>query len=254
MKRLIYAIIDFFTFGRGLTKTFHGFKLRLPTRYINYFPKNYEKPNFDFLIAHTGKDAVVLDIGAHIGLFAAVAARIAGDKGKVYAFEPAPATFALLQETIRINNQESIVEPRSEAMGLENGQTVFYVSDTVADNSNSLVSYKGDRTLYPIDVTILTVDSFVKSKQLDKVSFLKIDVEGAEYDAIRGAEKTLLEKRPAVILAIHPDAIRSKGDSLEDIYDFLVKCRYTITLDKAPISKEAFCKANDLVDLHLLPA
>jgi FkbM family methyltransferase len=254
MKNLIYAIIDFFTFGRGLSKTFNGFKLRLPTRYINYFPENYEKANFDFLVAHTGKDAVVLDIGAHIGLFATVAARIAGDHGKVYAFEPSPATFALLQKTIRMNKQEGIVEPRSEAMGLENGETVFYVSDTVADNSNSLVSYKGDRKLHPIDVTILTVDSFVQRKQLTKVSFLKIDVEGAEYDTIRGAEKTLLEKRPVVILAIHPDAILSKGDKLEDIYDFLQKCRYIITLDKTVISKEAFCRAVDLIDLHLLPA
>ena len=85
MKEFFYSVIDRLTFGKGLKKTFYGHSLRLPTRYINYFPADYEVENFDFLHRHCRPGDVVFDIGAHIGLFAVIAAKITGDKGKVFA-------------------------------------------------------------------------------------------------------------------------------------------------------------------------
>lgn len=254
MKELIYKVVDFFTFGRGLSKVFNGHKVRLPTRYINYFPADYEKPNFTFLQQHIGEGSVVLDIGAHIGLFACYAAKSMNGKGMVFAFEPTPATNALLQQTVAINKMSGVIEPRNEAMGIAPGKTTFYISNIKGDNSNSLVNYLEDREMKGIDITVSSVDSFVQEKKLSKVSFIKIDVEGAEYDTIRGAETTLKTLRPVCILAIHPVGIREKGDTLEAIYDFVKSCNYHITVDNAPISREQFIATTDLVDLHLLPA
>ncbi len=253
MKELIYKIVNFFTFGKGLKKTFHNHAVHLPTRYINYFPAGYEKDNFDFLIASVKEGDTVLDVGAHIGLFAVIASKLTGPAGRVIAFEPAPATFALLQQTVKINKAVDIITPVQKAVGSEPGKTTFFISNSVADNSNSLVSYLGDRPLSGIDIDITSIDTIVTEHQLSRISFVKIDVEGAEYDTLRGAATTLKTFRPNCIVAIHPTPIKAKGDRLEDIYDFIVSLNYRITVDQKELSKEKFLENKDLIDLHIYP-
>ena len=253
MKEFIYRLLDVFTGGTGLRKTVNGFSVKLPTRYINYFPSGYEQENFDFLRQQVKEGDIVLDIGAHIGLFAACAATITGRKGKVYAFEPSADTSELLKKTISINHFENIIEPHAEAMGAASGKTTFYVSDVKGDNSNSLVSYKADRPLHPMEVDMLSIDDFVKNKKLDSLAFIKIDVEGAEYDTLCGAVNTFSNFRPACIVAIHPEPVAAKGDSLEKIYDLITGCNYKIYYQGKIISKEAFCSNRELIDLHILP-
>jgi len=177
MKEFIYKLLDLFTGGKGLKKKINGFIVKLPTRYINYFPADYEKENFQFLKRHVKPGDQVLDIGAHIGLFATAAAQLTGNNGKVYAFEPAAETQVLLRQTISINRMENVIEPYSEAMGASSGKTVFYVSPIKGDNSNSLVSYKDDRELQAMEVNMFSIDDFVKNKNLQKLAFIKIDVE-----------------------------------------------------------------------------
>jgi FkbM family methyltransferase len=254
MKELIYKVVDFFTFGKGLKKTFFGYPVRLPTRYINYFPSDYEQDNFDFLIKSAPQNGVVLDIGAHIGLFSMVAAQLTGKQGKVFSFEPTLATRQLLEQTIRMNNMQGTVTPCQQAVSNKEGSIVFYESDVVGDNSNSLVEYLEDRGLKGTTVPVTTVDIFVNQQGLQRVDFIKIDVEGAEYDAIRGAADTLKNFRPYCILAIHPTPIAKKGDQLGDIYDFVVNAGYRVTLYQKPMSREDFCNNKEMIDLHLYPA
>ncbi|MBS1512374.1 MAG: FkbM family methyltransferase [Bacteroidetes bacterium] len=254
MKELVYKIIDLFTLGTGLKKKFNGFPVKIPTRFINYFPSDYEKENYAFLKAQTKQGGVVLDIGAHIGLFSVISSQITGDTGKVFAFEPSPTTTEMLQKTIRINHKGNVIEPVQQAMSNEVGKITFYVSEDKIDNSNSLVEYLDDRKLKGIEVDMNTIDNFVAQKKLTAVNFIKIDVEGAEYDTLRGGTNTFLNLKPACILAIHPTPIKAKGDKLEDIYDYILKLNYSISYNDAPISKDAFCANTELIDLHIVPA
>lgn len=253
MKEVVYKILDVFTRSKGLRKTINGFSVKLPTRYINYFPSDYEQENFEFLKQHVKTGDHVLDIGAHIGLFSTIAAKLTGNTGKVYAFEPAAETNSLLKQTISINQLENIIEPYQEAMGASSGKTTFYVSAVKGDNSNSLVSYKDDRELYAMDVNMFSIDDFVKNKNLASLAFMKIDVEGAEYDTLCGAINTLKSLRPTCIVAIHPEPITAKGDSLEKIYDLVADCNYKIYYQQKILSKEVFCNNRELIDLHILP-
>ena len=253
IKKIIYAFLDFITFGKGLSRTVNGITLKLPVRYMRYFPSNYESENFSFLKSNTSNGSVVLDLGAHIGLFSGIAAKIVGNSGKVFAFEPAPSTWKVLQNTVAINHAEKVIEPVNQAMGNEVGNITFFVSDNEVDNSNSLVSYMNDRKLKGIDVAVNSIDNFVKEKKLPKVDFIKIDVEGAEYDSLRGGTHVFKTLRPAFILAIHPEPIKKKGDKLEDIYDLLTNLQYNITCNGQAISRDAFCSNKELIDLHLLP-
>ena len=194
----------------------------------------------------------MLDVGAHIGMFAVIAAQITGKRGKVYAFEPAPSTYQLLKKTIAINAAETIA-PLQKAVGAAVGKTTFFVSDSAADNGNSMVSYKEDRKLNGIDIDITTVDTVVKDNNLTKVNFIKIDVEGVEYDTLRGAAETLKNLRPLCIVSIHPEPIAAKGDKLEDIYDLMKGLNYKIMLDGKEMFREEFLVNKEQIDLHIYP-
>ncbi len=253
MKELIYKLLDIASMGRGLKRTINGHQLRLPTRYFRYFPDEYEAENFEFLTNSCKPGSVIIDIGAHIGLFSVIASQVTGNKGKVYAFEPAPNTYGLLQKTLSINHSGQLIEPFQKAVGKESGKITFFISDGEADNSNSLVNYKDDRPLHGIDVEVTSVDAFVKEKGMNRLDFIKIDVEGAEYDTLLGASQTLQNLRPVCIVAIHPEPIKAKGDRLEDIYDFIAGCRYRITLNKKEFSKAELLANKELIDLHIYP-
>ena len=253
MKELIYKLLEIASLGRGLKRKINGHSLRLPTRYFRYFPEDYEAENFEFLTSSCKPGSVIIDIGAHIGLFSVIASQVAGKQGKVYAFEPAPSTYSLLQKTLSINNSGNQIETFQKAVGGETGKITFFVSDGQADNSNSLVEYKSDRPLHGIDTEVTTIDAFTKEKNLGHLDFIKIDVEGAEYDTLRGAVQTLKNLRPVCIVAIHPEPIKAKGDRLEDIYDLIAGCGYRITLDKKELSKQALLANTELIDLHIYP-
>lgn len=249
----LYSLLEKVTLGKGLPKTVNGVQLMLPARYIRYFPSNYEEDNFRFMKSCCPQGATILDIGAHIGLFAATAASSIGEQGRVYAFEPAPATLPVLEQTIRINRLANRICIVNHAMGAEKGDITFFVSDNEADNSNSLVAYKKDRKLNGVKVTMNTIDNFAASMYLSTIDFIKIDVEGAEYDTLRGGMHVLSTYRPCCILAIHPEPIAAKGDRLEDIYDLLVSLNYDISYHGMPVDKESFCRNRELIDLHLVP-
>ncbi len=253
MKEFLYKLLNLATLGRGMKRTINGRDVRLPTRFYRFFPDNYEKDNFQFFFSSTKPGDTVLDFGAHIGLFAAMAAKAVGGNGKVYAFEPSPSTNELLKKTVVINNASSIISTFQKAIGGTVGKTTFFVGEQ-ADNANSLVNYKEDRPFRGIDIDVTTIDTFVKEQQLAKIDFIKIDVEGVEYDAMKGAVETFRKFKPKAILAIHPEPVKAKGDSLEAIYDLVKELNYTALYEDKPISRQDFCAHTGLIDLHLIPA
>src|SRR5215203_1651223 len=108
LKKIAYLLIDIFTLGRGVKVTISGFPVRLPSHYFRYFTKDYEQDNFSFLQRVTKPGQVIIDIGAHLGLFSIRATQLVGHNGKVFAFEPAPSTFFLLQKTVQINKADRV--------------------------------------------------------------------------------------------------------------------------------------------------
>jgi FkbM family methyltransferase len=253
IKKAAYNILESVYKNKGLSATINGLSVRLPVRYFRYFPHNYEAANFQFLKENCKPGDIVLDIGAHLGVFAVAAAMYTNRSGKVYAFEPTSSTNNLLKKTIQYNKLENIVFPRKEAVGKESGKTYFYVSDVEGDNSNSLVSHVRDRNLHSEEIDVVSVDGFAEKMNLEKINFLKIDAEGAEFDVLKGAAKTLQNYRPVCILSIHPVPILSKGDKLEDIYDFVKQLNYSISYNDQPFSKGELMANRELIDLHLRP-
>lgn len=254
MKNILYTLLDLLTLKRGIRRFISGFSLRIPVRFFKYFENDYELNNINFINNYVKKDAVIIDIGAHIGLLSVILAQKAGPKGKVYAFEPTPSTFAVLEETVRINQQQQVVTPVNAAVAGENGKAVFYVTDIAAHNSNSLAdnkrNYGNERG---VEVDLVSVDSFKASQRLAKIDFIKIDAEGAEYAVLKGATSVLTADRPHILLALHPFAISNFGDHLSDIWDFVKKMNYQVFYMSKEIEKDFFISQPDLFDVFLLP-
>ncbi len=192
---------------------------------------------------------VVLDIGAHIGLFTVLLSRLVGPAGRVLSFEPTPYTCAVLRETIRLNSCQSNLEVYQRAVSRRTGRATFFDTGDVLSNANSLV--RTHRSRGEIAVDSITIDELVP--RTEAVRLMKIDVEGAELDVLRGARQTFANSRPAVYLELHPRQIRATGGSLEEIWDVLRDYRLTVYHNREGVCLEWFRAHEDLFNVQALP-
>jgi FkbM family methyltransferase len=151
---------------------------------------------------------VVLDIGANIGYYALMAARLVGPRGKVYAIEPVPHNMKLLEDSIRLNNCGNI-ETFRLAMGQSDGIAKLYLSD----HPNWSSFYRPRKVTGQIDIQINSVDSFLQGKRPPDV--IRMDVEGYEYEILMGMSDLLASGRPLrLFIEFHPDIMgRSRAQA-----------------------------------------
>jgi FkbM family methyltransferase len=249
LKSLVYGVVDVCTAGRGVRRTISGEPIRLPTRWCRYYPKNYDTAKFDFLRSRCHSGDVVLDIGAHIGLFSVFMARQVGPTGRVYSFEPTPYTRQVLQDTIRLNGCDSIVEVRAEAVAGSSGVASLYDTGDIVSNANSLI--RTTRSVADTPVQIVTIDEFTAAHS-QNVTCIKVDVEGVEFDVLAGAAETIRRCRPVFELEVHPSSLTHSGRSLEDGWRLFEKYQLTVHHEGSPVDREWFCRRTDNFDVQLL--
>lgn len=248
LKTIYYTGLDLITFKKGVPRKINNHIVRFPARWSRYYESNYEEENYTFLQQQVKPGMQLIDIGAHIGLFSATASQLTGPDGKIICFEPTPGTYSVLTETLRLNKCSNVT-PVQAAVSDKEGEAVFYVSNTEACNSNSLVKNKEENEITGYPVKLVTIDSIVSAYSI-KPSIIKIDAEGAELDVLKGGVQTFKSLKPILILGLHPDFIRQKGDSLEAIWDLLEENNYKVKLGDNVLTKSQFCNNTLLFDVH----
>ncbi|MFW9875363.1 MAG: FkbM family methyltransferase [Candidatus Thorarchaeota archaeon] len=152
------------------------------------------------------KGDIVVDIGANIGYYALIEARLVGDKGKVYAIEPSPKNFEYLNKNIKLNNVKNI-ESYKLAIGDKDGVAKMNISPH--SNLSSLVTQKNRKIIGSINVNVTKLDNFLKNKKYP--NFIRMDVEGYEYNIIKGMEDTFKAKKPfKLFIELHPHIMKKK--------------------------------------------
>lgn len=146
---------------------------------------------------------VFYDIGANVGFFAALGARLVGPEGHVYAFEPFPASADAMKANLRRNGFqnatvfESAVSDRPGRVNLvTEGGSVDYRLATSSIESNT----NGKST---IEVSVVSIDSLTGTGSLRPPSFVMIDVEGSEISVLNGMRRTLESYRPTILCEVH---------------------------------------------------
>ncbi|MCJ7791618.1 MAG: FkbM family methyltransferase [Dehalococcoidia bacterium] len=181
----------------------------------------YEKYETELFKKMAQDGMVVVDIGANIGYYTLIAAKLVGDKGVVYAFEPEPRSYKLLCQNIAINGYTNIV-PIEKAVSKTNGKTKFYVGAAITDISSfaedNVLQYS--KNLDCLEVETITLDDFFeRTAGDDRIDLMKIDVEGAEELVVDGAERILRSNTLKIFMEFVPRQLRNVGtDPLELLY------------------------------------
>lgn len=168
---------------------------------LEYLTGEYEKPLTKILMKHVGSGSVFFDIGAHFGYYSLMASRLSGGSGRVYAFEPSKANYQILRKNVHRNHSEN-VSTFELAVSDFTGEIEF----SNGSNSYANTVVKGSPIFTESDIVkvpCMDIDHFVNEQQVNKVDFVKIDIEGHELNALKGAESTLRNYRPAIYLATH---------------------------------------------------
>lgn len=161
------------------------------------------------------KDDVVIDVGAHVGFFTIKARQAVGKNGLVVAIEPEPNNVTFLSENVKACGFKNVIILK-KAAGAHKGKAKLYLHGSGWGVSHSLL-YVGPQFL-PVNVD--TLDNIAAELRLKRVDFIKIDVEGAELDVLRGAERIL--SMPNVKLAIAAyHVVPGKGPEFQSILSYL---------------------------------
>lgn len=179
-----------------------------------------------------------MDVGANLGYFTSIMAHLVGNTGEVIAFEPLPNNIRVLEENVALEGLNNVkIEPKAvgdsnaTAPLLVQGDTDFTGTASIAEVYN----WGGERTTVPVQV--VTLDRYVAGLRKSP-SLLKMDVEGAELHALRGAEALLSSIRPILLIEIHGwGSARS-----DDVVRLLDQHRYVVQILGCR-NREAFCLA-----------
>jgi FkbM family methyltransferase len=212
---------------RGLVRVLNGQERVLVRAAHRYATEDYEPPVFDYLKRHVQPGAIVLDVGAHVGLFTVLLSRWAGPTGHVYAFEPTPVTRAALVDHLALNNVAGQATVCPFAVGDEEGTSVLYA---VANSPENTLSSKHGRLpqAQGTPVTVTTIDAFCAARSLAP-TLIKIDIEGFEIHALRGAKQILARHRPTLVVEMHPMNWPEIGVAREQAEQIFADLSYRLT-------------------------
>ncbi|HEX8196419.1 MAG TPA: FkbM family methyltransferase [Pyrinomonadaceae bacterium] len=167
--------------------------------YYTFVLKQYEYPvSNDFIIkAETGD--YVIDAGACWGDTALYFANAVGANGKVFSFEFIPSNVNILRRNLALNpHLENRVEIIEKAVWSESDTTLYYDDNGPASRVGST-----PQNTQEDKASTLSIDDLVNSSSLNKLDFIKMDIEGAEPRALQGARKTLEKFKPKLAIAIY---------------------------------------------------
>jgi FkbM family methyltransferase len=171
----------------------------------NYFDGGGEEEVQAALQEHLRAGMIFYDVGANIGFFSLLAARLVGEQGRVVAFEADPEVAGRLREHVA-RNQFSWIAAEEKAVWSERKSVFFARTDPAASPDRGLGHVVNGGGNDAIRVEAVTLDDYANAGPAP--DFVKCDVEGAEVEVFRGALQLLKEKRPGILFEMHSDKNR----------------------------------------------
>lgn len=177
-----------------------GYRMRIDWQRYRGFLYGTWEPDVVQSIQNTVREGwVAVDAGAHIGYYTLLLARLVGSAGRVFAFEPMTANFDVLRENISLNGLTQ-AEAINKAVVNQTGPLQLSLPEQGdLPEGTSVHEFRGVR---PVTVDAVALDDFFADRRR-RVDFLKMDVEGAEADVLRGARALIETDHPTMEIEIH---------------------------------------------------
>lgn len=174
------------------------------------------------------KGGIFIDVGANMGYFSVFAAKIVGDKGRVIAIEPSSREFDRLEHNLKLNRLKNASAHRL-AITDKVGKTKISIATDERSSLNTIgyeFSVKGVEKIKTEEVESTTFDNFLKTARIKKIDLIKLDVEGSEIRALKGAERSIKKYRPIIILGTNKDALNVCDGNLAQLDELIKKLHY----------------------------
>lgn len=218
------------------------------------------EPNeFAFMDSILQPGMTMLDVGANDGFFSVFAARKVGNEGRVYAFEPSGREFGRLKANL-VLNQLTNVRPVQKAVADLSGKGVLRICEYGHEGQNTLGDFVHQvKEAGTERVELCSLDDHFAAESLERLDFIKIDVEGAEYKVLAGARQILTRFKPIILLEALDPALGKQGSSTAEVTAFLKSLGYRI-YDFSPATGRLvasdFARHSDniVASVHPLPA
>jgi len=218
--RLYLAIkrgVEFVKINRGPLK---GYLWTPTTDFYRYCLGIHEVHLSTSLVSNLKSDSVFYDLGANAGYYSLIASTKI-DEGAIYGFEPVDKSIKYFRAHL-VKNQITNVEIISKGISDSCKEIYFTATDHISGNGYKNIQ---DEPKDLLKVDCLSIDSFVEEYRAKPPTIIKIDIEGAELDALKGSENTLKEFRPLIYLATHDDIV---PNITRECIEFLERLGYTV--------------------------
>ncbi len=213
----------------------HGIRWRLDLQqgidFSIYLLGSFEPETVKAYSAIVKPGQTVLDIGANIGAHTLPLAGLVGEAGKVFAFEPTAFAVRKCATNIALNanlaarislHQVMLVEKRGESLpaGVFSSWPLVEAGALHEKHRGRLMDTKGARTA--------TLDEMVAELKIDRIDFIKLDVDGYEYPVLAGARATLARYRPVIAMELAPYVHAEHGHTLDELVSLLTASGYEL--------------------------
>jgi FkbM family methyltransferase len=177
-----------------------GYRMSIDwNRFRSFIYGTWEPEVIGAVTATVKPGMAVIDIGAHTGYYTLIFAKCVGAGGRVFSFEPLPGNFALLQKNVELNHLQNVRLHNQAVFSRTQGITITVSDDQPNPGGGSMY---GERGVKQYDVDAVSLDDFCEKSALQP-DILKMDVEGAEYDVLIGARKTIARYQPKLLIELH---------------------------------------------------
>jgi len=193
-----------------------------------YYDGCFEPKTVAVINKYVKRGMTVLDIGANVGCHTLRLAKLVGQDGKVIAFEPLTVVFTKLKCNLELNSFSNVTLEKI-ALSNENrdNQAVHFYANwpLYSDSHNELHPVHCGRPTEEM-INFVTLDDYVQSKEIKKIDFIKLDVDGHEYKVIQGGINSIKTFKPIMIIEFCRYTLMEFNDSLEDLIDLLTSIGY----------------------------
>lgn len=173
-------------------------------------------------------DGVAIDVGANVGWHTLLMSHLVGSRGRVLAIEPNVSVCTELRRNLAINRIANVEVSACAAADMETTLTFLAPAASQPGAASGHVLAATERSPGTVSVAARTLDAIVADAKLDRLDFIKLDIEGYEWPALRGGEQAIARFRPPIVFEYDAAYVSRGGASSEILSDFFSRMGYRL--------------------------